>query len=596
MSLYLGLNLSHESSAAVLDSRGNVLYAISEERIIRVKNYTGFPNHAISAIVGELGVKRFEACVIGSHSTFDLSEIEFWYWIFYPDFKPSFDWISGFYQTPPGFKGRKVNSEFRTRLDLKEWVEAKITERLKALGVSVEKVIFRNHHTGHLVSGFGSSGFEKGLSFSLDAEGDGHSGAVMSFETREGAYEVKRLASIPVKDSLGYFYSAVTKRYNFKVSQHEGKITGLAALGNSSPALQYLLSFVGNADGLPKIKLPKSKYTREFFSILHKITKSEHVIGSVQELIEVASRKTDNYADLAMAGQQVLEISVLEFIRYFTDTFESSDISLSGGVFANVKLNEKIANLSAVKRIYIFPNMGDGGLSIGGVWDLLLEKKGLCVGEKYSSMYLGERENQYESLIDDLPKGVTYEKLTEVEIVHKSVQILKNYGVLGLFQGRMEFGPRALLNRSIIASPENSKLNEDLNRRLKRTEFMPFAPFCRIEKAEEVFDFPSIDNLDPFRFMTMTCTVKEKWRNLVRAVTHVDGSARPQLITRTDNLIAYDILSEFERETGIPLLVNTSFNIHEEPIIRELREGLIALGRNQIDALVTPEGIYSNKK
>lgn len=135
MSLYLGLNLSHESSAAALDSKGNVLYAISEERIARVKNYTGFPSQAISAIVGELGIKRFEACVIGSHSTFDLREIEFWHWIFYPDFKPSFDWISGFYQTPPGFKGRTVNSEFRTRLNLKEWVEAKITERLKVLGV-----------------------------------------------------------------------------------------------------------------------------------------------------------------------------------------------------------------------------------------------------------------------------------------------------------------------------------------------------------------------------------------------------------------------------------------------------------------------------
>lgn len=595
MSLYLGLNLSHESSAAVLDSKGNVLYAISEERIARVKNYTGFPNRAISAIVGELGIKRFEACVIGSHSTFDLREIEFWHWIFFPDFKPSFDWISGFYQIPPGFKGRTVNSEFRTRLHLQEWVESKITERLNFLGVTADKVSFRNHHTGHLVSGFGSSGFENGLAFSLDAEGDGHSGAVMRFSTREGAYEVKKLASIPVRDSLGYLYSAVTKRYNFKVSQHEGKITGLAALGNSSPALQYLMSFVGNTNGLPKIKIPKSRYTRELFSILHKLTKSEHVIGSIQELIDVAASKTVNYADLAMAGQQVLEISALEFIHHFTDVFESSDISLAGGVFANVKLNEKIANLSTVKRMYIFPNMGDGGLSIGGVWDLLLEKNGLFAGQKYSSMYLGERKNQYELFVDELPKGITYEKLTDEEIVHKSVQILKNYGVLGLFQGRMEFGPRALLNRSIIASPENGKLNDDLNRRLKRTEFMPFAPFCRMEKAQEVFDFPTIQNMDPFRYMTMTCTVKEKWRNLVRAVTHVDGSARPQLITRSENLLAYDILLEFEKETGIPLLVNTSFNVHEEPIIRELREGIVALGRNQIDALITPQGIYFNK-
>ena len=261
-------------------------------------------------------------------------------------------------------------------------------------------------------------------------------------------------------------------------------------------------------------------------------------------------------------------------------------------VFANVKLHQTISELPGLMNVSIFPHMGDGGLSLGGIWHELSIKGELSKGLLFHNMYLSEE--YFNTIKNKDIDGVNFQEITGTQMFDQVSQDLQSGLVIGLHVGGVEFGPRALGNRSILFNAQEPEIGKLLNARLKRTEFMPFAPVILERKFSEYFEYKG-ESLENFKYMTLTCTVREKVRSLIPTVTHVDGTARPQIIPENSNLIVKNILESYFKLTGVPVLVNTSLNMHEEPINGHLQDSIKCLRLQCIDKLVTEYGIYSIK-
>jgi carbamoyltransferase len=296
--------------------------------------------------------------------------------------------------------------------------------------------------------------------------------------------------------------------------------------------------------------------------------------------------------DVAASIQKVLEDTMLASIRRLLEQYPARHLGIAGGIFANVRLNRVLAEQLGLAEIFVFPPMGDEGLPAGGALSYLLKRDGigrwLTKRRRLSDVYLGR---DYAKRADDDLAAMTGIRRLAGDPVEASAKRLARGEIGAIYTGRMEYGPRALGARSILANPSRRETHDLLNRRLDRTEFMPFAPVIPEEKAAQVFDVNSV-NAYACRFMTITCDVRSAWRERIAAVVHVDGSARPQTITRDANPLYYDVVSAFGRETGTPVLVNTSFNVHEEPIVNTPRECAKALADGRIDFVVTQKAVY----
>ena len=598
--MLLGLNLSHDSSAALVDNFGVVLAAVSEERITRKKNQIAFPRLSIASIASVFDISQVSTVVVGSHSDFKFANMNSLHWIFEKEHFPKFDGMIDKFVWPPGY-APLPQLDYRsdsTGVLREAWVNEQIATELKALGISAN-IVFRNHHDAHVFSGIGSAEYDHGLAFSLDGEGDGESGLVKKFWSEDEIIKTRDLARIPNTASLGYLYTAITNRYNFKPTFHEGKITGLASYGEGGKALDFLLSKVHVTNGVPHFDIPSNRVLRLVHELIQRTTKRSDLVYSLDNLADLAAKKSTNYPDLAAAVQDVLEISVCKIVEHFIEKTDEVDLTLSGGVFANVKLNQRITEMKKVQKVSVFPAMGDGGLSIGGAWDYLHSIGKLTNNKKYSDMYLdpqvelGQLDLGGQSL-DGFPALVVEENAGQLR-AKKIAQLVNEGQIVGLMYGSMEFGPRALLHRSIIADPRNKEINDTLNRRLRRTEFMPFAPVCKFEDANTLFHIDNFKDLTSFQYMTMTCGVRENWIERIPAVVHVDKTARPQILPENDTSFASEILTEFKSQTGIPCLINTSFNVHEEPIVRTLNDGIRALQSRAVDWIATENRLIKIK-
>lgn len=317
--------------------------------------------------------------------------------------------------------------------------------------------------------------------------------------------------------------------------------------------------------------------------ILARAKFAKKVPMSIERLVEEATSLTVNYPDLAFAIQNVIESRIVEIVDFWIARTGLYNISLSGGVFSNVKINQRVAEESKARQVYTFPSMGDAGLAVGGVFRDLIDRQKLDSTLKFQDMFLGS-----------IPHGISTKDGTEVifdesdtkeSAIDYLVDLLVQGKTIGTCIGRMEFGPRALGNRSILAAATDSAINQKLNRKLNRTEFMPFAPIVLEDFASEVFELENFLDLTPFSYMTMTCRVRTTWRARVPAIVHADGTARPQIINGQQSNILNSLLRAYFEKTGIPLLVNTSFNAHEEPIIESLDSALNALRANRVDVV-----------
>jgi carbamoyltransferase len=373
--------------------------------------------------------------------------------------------------------------------------------------------------------------------------------------------------------SIGLAYSFVTELLGLSPNLHEGKITGLAAYGKPLAGEQirdlFKIRPAGTIDAEPKSR--------------------EELQAALKDICGKLSSE-----DAAASIQYATEKVAVAWVKALLANRPAKYIGMSGGVFSNVLLNQRISELSGIKEVFVFPAMTDDGLPVGNCLDYIVRKVGVAGLER---AYLRDVYFGYPYTADDLVNAAEKQKFAirvGVDIAQFTANLPGKHLIGAIFTARMEMGPRALGARTILANPSNRDINDSLNQRLERTEFMPFAPYVLDVDAEEVFEINDANRL-PCRFMTITVNVKEKYYDIIPAVVHIDGTARPQIAYRKDNPLYYDILVEFKKLTGIPCLVNTSFNVHGEPIINTPEEALRALRDKRIDFLVCDKALIARE-
>lgn len=544
---------AHESAAAIVVD-GKLVAAAAEERFTRVKNQGGFPHEALRYVLRAAGVTAADVDFVA------LGWLEFR--------REQALKLQAFIRNVPYVVGRTdlpARSKLLHLLNYGKNVlfdanlvhflhkEGEVHKGLRQHGL-LGKAVAVDHHAAHIASAYYTSGVDRALAVSLDGYG---SGAAGSFYECEGG-KIRLLQSVPYPHSLGTFYRRVTQALGFKPNRHEGKIVGLAAYGDPSILYDRVMG---------RFDLSQSDHYR---------------LKSSQDPFE--DRKlADSYAreDVAAPYQRVLEDVATKYVKLYRDRIGASAIVAAGGVLANVKMNQRIMEIPGVERLFVFPAMSDGGVGAGAALYLASELQGLQPYQ-LEDVYLGPgfTEQEIERAITNA--GLPFKRCDEIE--HDIADLAAAGKVIGRFDGRMEFGPRALGNRTIICQATDPSINKWLNDRLKRTEFMPFAPATPVEDAADLYQ--NVERaLHSAEFMTVTFDCTEKMKKQSPAAVHVDGTARPQLVSARSNPSFYKTLKLYKQKTGLSSLINTSFNMHEEPIICSPEDAVRSFQDGRLDYL-----------
>lgn len=553
--MYL-LSIHEDSNAnASLFKDGQILCSIAEERLTRVKYQGGFPGKSITCLLHNynLSMKDIEV-IVCANKYHPLPRI---LWDKFPTFEHSFlgpmQKITVYYQ----------HALFKNSF-LKSTVEKFNKTMLKRkFGC---KVTLIEHHSAHAYSAYITSGFDKAVVVTTDNFGDGLSSAV--FCCSDGKCNFVYGSS--ALNSPGQFYGEIAQALGFHPLL-AGKMTGLAGYGNPDTAYNLIKSL---------FSLTKDK--RDF--ILPTLICKFSGTGVYRKLH--AYKKED----IAAAAQKRFEEIMLAYIKEAIASTGISDIALAGGVYGNVRLNQKIAELKEVKGIFIHPGMSDQGISLGAGLKYLAENTGLKPF-KLTNVLWGPEYNNTE--IEESLKKTKMQYKHHQNIEQVIAQILSNGKVVARFNGRMEYGPRALGNRSILFQTTDKTVNDWLNKKLRRSEFMPFAPVTLQEYAAQCYlNIEKVKHNTKFMTISVNCT--DWMKKTSPAVVHVDGTARPQIITEQDNPSYYKILKEYFLITGIPSLINTSFNMHEEPIVACPADAIRAFKTANLDYLAIGTFLVKN--
>lgn len=569
MTLILGLHTGHEASA-VLFRNSEVLAAVSNERLTRIKNDGGrLTDVAIDEVLRIAGVERNAVERLALLQTFFPEEYVIRESVLKEMERRFVRWKR---MRAGADRPQLLLDDFVIRLEQRGRTLDKhfLKHRFLATeGFGRADLSFPDHHQAHAFAAAYYSGFDACAVITMDGVGDRnvcHTSGVW----RDGSYERLHVTNSPGV-SPGLFYSHITRLLGFQPLRHEGKVVGLAALGDPGPLREPFCKALGlSTDG------------QRFSSEFGEGEKAEaRRFEFLKQAISGHSRE-----NISAACQQVLEDVVLNLVRNFLKATGMRRIALNGGVVANVKLNQRIAMMDEVEKVFVFPAMSDTGNPLGAVLIDLLQSNPVALKESkpLRDVYWGPEYNDQEIQSALAQSGLNAEFLSEETLVRRCAEAIHGGRIVGWFQGRMEFGPRALGNRSMLARPTEGKINDWLNQRLDRSEFMPFAPSVLAEHADEVF--AGVEKArHTAEFMTITFDVKPHWRDRIPAVVHVDGTARPQLVRADTNPRYHRLISAYHSLSGIPLVLNTSFNVHEEPIVCAPVEAIRALIDKRIDCL-----------
>lgn len=555
----LGIADNHDSGAAVVID-GELVSAVNQERVDRIKLSGAFPWGAIDAALETAGLKErdIDRIVVGS------------------GFTPS----TVLRALPKMHHQARDKGQFsrllhayivyqsalrKTGLHTLEMdaSQALLESRLRGeRPFDRARVTMMDHHQAHAEVAYRTQADPHCLVLTVDAMGDGTTcTAWMGDNGRlERLYRQSGLASI------GTFYSRITQLLGFRPVRHEGKITGLAAYAEPPPRLvrhfASRMRFVG--PGFSRVSLRGGDHPGDpFWSEVQRWSKEE----------------------VASAAQAVLEEAVVAYVQHWVRQSGCGVVALAGGVFANVKLNQRLHELPEVDRIWVVPHMGDGGLAAGAALGSVA-----AAPQQLHDAYLGpgiEERDAYKALKRGEVRfaGLGRESTEGAgKDVLRAAEILAEGKVVARATGRMEWGPRALGNRSVLVRPHDPTVNVWLNEKLNRSEFMPFAPVVRAEDADRYFR-----GVDPARtaaeFMTACFDCTDLFAEHCPAAVHVDGTARPQLVREEVNPSLHACLTRVGELTGVPVLVNTSFNLHEEPIVCTASDAVRAFKQAKLDAL-----------
>lgn len=598
----LGIGAYYHDSAACIVSNGEIVAACQEERFVREKHYAGFPANAIRYCVKEAGITPDNINYVAFYEKpfLKFERILETYLNYAPKGINSFTMSMPVWLKQKLYLSILMNKELNSTFGLKKRKD-RIDWR--------KRMLFPEHHLSHAASAFFPSPFPHAAILTVDGVGEW---ATVTAGVGQGnnidlAYEIH------FPHSVGLLYSAFTYYTGFKVNSGEYKVMGLAPYGRPVYVKHIYENLIDlKEDGSFTLNM-------DYFDFCTGLTMTNEnfhrLFGGPPRTPE--SLLTQKEMDLARSVQEVTEEIMLRMVRFLKKETSTDSLCLAGGVALNCVANGRILKENIFKDIWIQPASGDAGGALGAalsVWHLYLDKHRTTdgVNDSMKGAYLGPSytENVIEQFLSN--SDIPYKKLLDHELFDIVTDYLKEGKVIGWFQGRMEFGPRALGARSIIGDARNTNMQSIMNLKIKfRESFRPFAPSVLHEKLAEYFELDS-----PSPFMLIVAPVRnerrirmnDKYKNLwgiellniprsdVPAITHIDYSARIQTVHKETNPKYYNLIKKFEEKTGCALLVNTSFNIRGEPIVQSPEDAYRCFMRTEIDYLVLENFLLDKKQ
>ncbi len=542
-----------------LTADGKPIYAANEERFARNKLHFGFPYLALRNLFATTGVSPddIDRVSVGFQAMVETEN--------YPIYTDINDttllqriFAGSTRLFGPVTATRTFVQASRQVLSLVSKNKQTLQKSLRDYDIHAD-VEYVDHHRAHAASAYYTSGFENATIITADGGGDGLAGSV--YTGTNGL--LQPVVEWPRVHSPGNFWFLITYICGFNPIKHGGKITGLAAYQPCEEAHRVLGEFYGH--NARKLSFTNRKHL--LFRDAHDQLRNSLDRFSIEQI--------------AYGAQKVLEDSMCGVIAAAVERTGLRRVALAGGTFANVRLNQKILELDGVDEVFVHPHMGDGGVALGSALDVTARSTDLQP-EAITEACWGNAatEKDIVSALQQFP--VEWTRLDDpAEAISDA---LVNKQVIGLFNGRMEYGPRALGHRTILAEPTDPTMMHWLNSRLDRTEFMPFAPIILEEDAPHYFHNFEAGRL-PARFMTICFDVTDFGKDMAPGIVHKDGTARPQIVNEKDNAYIYRALSAYKRKSGLSLGINTSFNKHEEPIVCHPRDAVQELIRGGVDVL-----------
>ncbi|MBI3270243.1 MAG: hypothetical protein HYZ53_14630 [Planctomycetes bacterium] len=554
---------THDTGAAVV-ADGRILSVVSEERLSRRKSDGSAPRLSAPRALQIAGVEPRDVDVVAiSGSTLPEKRAEYsWVhrelrmrqglWGLSPFLRPH-----RFYKNIAKLNGSEPREKYLSKFD-------EFSAFLHASGAAPE-LEFVPHTLCHLAAAYYTVPDDRPwLVVDLEGQGGRNAGAVA---IGEGG-KLKPWIFIPWPHSVGRFYAFPVKLLGYKTTRHAGKITGLAGRGDPERLYSVIRSW---------IQVVREPLSVRVSPILDRLRAQFEFTGRIPDLIARVSPE-----DLSAAFQRRFEEVCVELISEAVRRTGIRRVALTGGCFANVRANQLIAQQCGVEEVFVHPGMGDVGLPLGAAYFAGAARSPLLPA-RLPSVFFGPSETDAE-IERALVAGKTrYKRVAAAETV--AARLVAQGFTVGHFDGRMEYGPRALGNRTILASAKDPTINDTLNVRLKRNEFMPFAPAILAERVDEYLEvIPGTEY--SAEFMTITYHAKEPMRRNCAAAVHVDGTARAQVVHRERNPRFHRILSEYYRMTGVPSCINTSYNMHEEPIVCSSEDAVRSFQTGSLDYLV----------
>jgi carbamoyltransferase len=581
----LGISAFYHDSAASIIIDGEIIAAAQEERFTRKKHDASYPKNAINYVLKEAALK--------------LNEVD--HIVFYEKpflkFERLIETYVGF--SPSGFKSFSMSIPLwlSEKLFQKKMLFDKLKEQDNNFN-DIKKINFSEHHLSHAASAFFSSPFDEAVILTLDGVGEWATTTISLGKHNK----INILKEIHFPHSLGLLYSAFTYFLGFKVNSGEYKVMGLAPYGE--PRFKDII-----LDNLIDVKEDGSfRLNMNYFNYATGLTMTNNKFA---KLFNIERRQPENkllqiHMDIAASIQAVTEDIVLKITRFLFKEFKIPNLCMAGGVALNCVVNGKIIKDGLFKNIWIQPASGDAGGALGAAqafyYQELDNKREILKTDSMKGSYLGPQftDDEVENELKNC--GANYKKLNLDQIIKDTAKVLSEEKAVGWFQGRMEFGPRSLGNRSIIADPRSEKMQKNLNLKVKyRESFRPFAPAVLFEKVSEWFEINSespymllVADVKKSKQLQMTNEQKKLFgidklnvkRSNIPSVTHVDYSARIQTVHKETNPIFHKLIEEFEKITKYPVLVNTSFNIRGEPIVCSVTDAFYCFMGTDLDVLV----------
>jgi carbamoyltransferase len=546
----LGFNYSqmHDSSACIARD-GELLFAVAEERISRIKHDAGFPHNAIRACLNFAGVRpgQLDAVCAGWPAPHQmlLSDLSSFAKGQFPFTYENFLNVTRSYASMAHQNGGFNRFTYH-------------------FGPTKAQMRFVDHHLAHAISAYSYGGFDKAAVVVMDGRGAWEASSI--WYGRDGRLD--HVLTIPWPNSLGLFYAQFTKYLGFVPNSDEWKVMGLAPYG--SPGVN-LGEFISLNHETYRVNAPLLFERNNGTSAIAKRLGPERTPESEID---------DSFKNIAFAVQDACEAAMLALVKLATQKTGCRNVCLAGGVALNSKANGKVQASGMVDHIFVQPAASDDGVALGAVFAPYLDNGGRLPMKPLRDVYLGPEFSDAE-----IEKALRTYKLRAAkldDIAATTAELLANGKIIGWFQGRMEFGPRALGHRSILADPRDPEMNAKVNNAVKFREWWrPFAPSMLKEVAGEY-----LEHACDSPFMILTNPVRPEKRDVIPSVTHVDGSARPQTVEKEISPLYWDLINEFGKRTGVPVLMNTSFNLRGEAIVNTPTDAIRTFFSSGMDALV----------